>query len=502
MKNFIRLLVTVLVFMIWTTAQSQQSPAPCTSCEELQKVELPDVFNLQSDTVNEGSVYCKLTGTISREINFELLLPHQWNERFVMGGGGGFVGSIQNVARGKVHEGYATVGTDTGHKGPGIKADWAYNNMERQLNYGYLAVHRTAEVAKTLIRLYYCRDPEYSYFIGCSRGGGQAMHEAQRYPDDFDGIVAAAPVISFTATGAEFIQNIQALYPDPQQLNKAVISDDHLALLQEAVLDQCDRLDGVSDRIINDPRDCRFDYTRLPRCTSETDSSPCFSPEQIRAIQTIYAGASDGRLQIYPGFPVGCENEPGAWKNWIVGPEPGIQQYGFPSLHFAFGTELFKYLILNDPDWNYADYDFTNFERDTRYAAAYLDATSLDYTGFRDRGGKIIFTHGWNDPALSAFTTIQHYESVRRKLGKLDDFMRLFLLPGVLHCGGGPGPGHADWLEIVRDWVENGNAPHKVVVTKSKDGEVIMSRPVFPYPSTTRYLGGDPDQESSFEESK
>jgi pimeloyl-ACP methyl ester carboxylesterase len=500
MKSFVLLPVTVLVFTIWTTAQSQQSPAPCMSCEELQKADLPDVFNLQTDTVHEGSVYCKLTGTISREINFELLLPQQWNQRFVMGGGGGFVGSIQNVARSKVHEGYATVGTDTGHKGPGIKADWAHNNMERQLNYGYLAVHRTAEVARALIRLYYCEDPEYSYFIGCSRGGGQAMHEAQRYPDDFDGIVAAAPVISFTATGAEFIQNIQVLYPDPEQLKEAVISENHLALLQEAILDQCDILDGLTDRIINDPRDCHFDYSRLPRCTSEEDTGSCFTQAQIRAIQAIYAGASDGRHQIYPGFPVGCENEPGAWKSWIVGPEPGIQQFNFPSLHFAFGTELFKYLVLNDPDWNYAKYDFANFERDTRYAAAYLDATSVDYSGFRDRGGKIIFTHGWNDPALSAYSTIEHYESVRKNHGQVDDFMRLFLLPGVLHCGGGPGPGDANWLEIVRDWVENGNAPHKVVVTKSKDGEVIMSRPVFPYPSTTRFIGGDPNRESSFVE--
>ncbi|MCB0667088.1 MAG: tannase/feruloyl esterase family alpha/beta hydrolase, partial [Saprospiraceae bacterium] len=190
-------------------AQNRENGA-CKTCQEIVNLMIPDVWNLKAEAVTESTAYCKVTGTISKEINFELLLPEAWNQRFVMGGGGGFVGSVQNSARHKVHEGYATVGTDTGHKGAGIKAEWAYNNMERQINYGYLAVHRTAEVAKYIIKEYYCSAPLYSYFTGCSRGGGQAMHEAQKYPGDFDGIVSAAPVISFTATGAEFIQNCRA----------------------------------------------------------------------------------------------------------------------------------------------------------------------------------------------------------------------------------------------------------------------------------------------------
>lgn len=329
------------------------------------------------------------------------------------------------------------------------------------------------------------------------------MHEAQRFPADFDGIVAAAPVISFTATAAEFIQNIKALYPDPEQLQTAVISREHLELLQASVLEQCDLLDGVSDRIINDPRNCDFNFSQLPRCKEEEISNQCFTSEQIETIKTIYSGISLDDQQIYPGFPLGGENEPGGWFNWIVGPDPGLKQLNFPSLHFAFGTELFKYLIFNDPEWDYAQYDFSNFTRDTRYAAAYLDATSTEYAPFNQEGGKIIFYHGWNDPALSAYTLIDHYEAARKTNADLDDFMRFYLLPGVLHCGGGPGPSQADWLEIVRDWVENGNEPEKVVVTKSADGNTTMSRPVFPYPSTTQYRGeGDPDQESSFEEKR
>ena len=304
MKYMVGLSLIVLAsFSSWVEAQNSDSIQGCISCKELESLDIPDVWNLKSEIVDDGTVYCKLLGTISKEIHFELLLPLNWNQRFVMGGGGGFVGSIQNAAGHKVHEGYATVGTDTGHEGSGIKADWAYNNMERQLNYGYLAVHRTAEVAKNIVTQYYCQAPAYNYFIGCSRGGGQAMHEAQKYAQDFDGIVAAAPVISFTATGAEFIQNSQALFPDPNQLTKATLSPSHVEILQEAVLKQCDLLDGVKDKIINDPRACDFDYSLLPGCVDGEVSDQCFTEAQIEVVKAIYAGAENQDTVFYPGFP-------------------------------------------------------------------------------------------------------------------------------------------------------------------------------------------------------
>ena len=166
-------------------------------------------------TVTQGPSHCKVTGVIGKEINFELLLPLNWNGIYVMGGGGGFVGSVQNMAAGKVKEGYATSGTDTGHKTVGLgSASWALNDMERQVNFGHLAVHRTAEVSKAIIGNYYGNWPKYSYFMGCSRGGGQAMMEAQRYPGDFDGIIAGAPAFDWISIAVEAIQNTQAVYPD------------------------------------------------------------------------------------------------------------------------------------------------------------------------------------------------------------------------------------------------------------------------------------------------
>lgn len=495
------IVIAILLFPTLSVAQTASSDGQeaCLSCAAIKDLRLADVRILEATEETEGSTYCKVVGVISKEINFELLLPKAWNGRFAMGGGGGFVGSVQNSARWSVHQGYATSGTDTGHQGSGIKADWALHQMERQVNFGHLAIHRTAEVSKTIIHHFYCAEPSYSYFFGCSRGGGQAMMEAQRYPEDFDGIVAAAPAFDWPAIGAEFIQNMQNIYPDPDQLDQAVITTGNLKLLEAHVLAQCDELDGVQDNILNDPRDCKLDWSKLPRCAGGKAGEDCFTEQQLAAIKQVYNGVEINGTAVYPGFPPGCENEPGSWFQWIVGPDENLKALNFPSLQYAFGTEMFKYLVFQDPDWDYATYDLTQLTKDTRYAASYLNATSTDYSAFKARGGKLIFTHGWADPALSALATIQHYEAIGKVDPEFMDFTRLFLLPGVLHCGGGPGPDQADWLQLVRDWVENDKAPERVILTKKDGDQVTMSRPVFPYPKKAKYDGkGDPNAASSY----
>lgn len=501
-KTLFSLVVALLFLDTFSLAQiaDNSDKTPCMPCEELENLLLPDVIISQASQLEEPVIHCKILGTIGKEINFELLLPKDWNSRFVMGGGGGFVGSIQNGARSSINQGYATSGTDTGHQGSGIKADWALNNMERQVNFGHLAVHRTAVVSKGIMRQFYCSDPEYSYFIGCSRGGGQAMMEAQRYPEDFDGIVAGAPAFNWPAIGAEFIQNSQIIYPDPTNLDEPVISLANLELLQTKILEQCDAMDGLKDHILNDPRDCNFNFNSLPKCPENSSSDDCFTSHQLEAIKVVYAGVTYQKEEFYPGFPLGGENEPGGWQPWITGPNEGTMKLNFPSLHFAFGTEMFKYLFFQDPDWDYSSYNFSNFLAETRYASSYLDATSTDYSAFKTRGGKMIIYHGWNDPALSAFATIEHYDAAGKEDGEIGEYIRLFLLPGVLHCGGGPGPSQADWIELVRNWVEKGIVPERVILSKTEDGKVSMTRPVFPYPKRAIYDGkGDPDKESSFD---
>lgn len=499
MKRSIYVLLVLLPALQATSvAQEKQSAEICIPCEKLTELRLPDVKITSAVTVAQGSPYCKVKGVIGKEINFEILLPAEWNGNFIMGGGGGFVGSVQNMASGKVNEGYATSGTDTGHKTAGFgSADWALNEMERQVNFGHLAVHRTAEVSKAIIGNYYGKWPKYSYFMGCSRGGGQAMMEAQRYPNDFDGIIAGAPAFDWTSIAVEAIQNTQAVYP--ANLTQPILTKEQIKMLHEAVLKQCDLLDGVKDSIINNPANCKFDFSSLPMCPGNVPGKGCFTTDQVKAIKTIYNGFDIGNGIKYPGFPFGGENEAGGWITWITGPNEMMMKAGYPSMIAYFGIEIFKYLILQDPNWNYLEYKFRGYEKEMRYAAAYLNATSVDYSGFKNRNGKIIFYHGWNDPALSALSTIEHYNSVKAADPSINDYMRLYLLPGVLHCGGGEGPSDADLLAVLRDWVENGKSPGSVVFTKKAIGKVLMSRPVFPYPDEAIYNGeGDPNLESSY----
>jgi len=494
----IKKILFITIFMgsvsIALSGQADSDSSPCIACEQLKELSLPDLTILEAKETAEG--HCRVLGRISKEINFELLLPKSWNHRFLMGGGGGFVGTITNQFRYCVDAGFATVGTDTGHEGPVHLASWALNNMERELNFGRLAVHRTATISKAIIKVYYFSDPIYSYFLGASRGGGQAMVEAQFYPEDFDGIVAFAPAISWPEFGAKFVQNIQKIYPDSKDLNHPVITLDNLKLLQQYVLQQCDGLDGIEDSIINDPEACKFDFSVLPLCRDNKANSNCFTVQQLAAIKTIYSPLISQKDTIYPGFPLGGENELEGWRLWITGSDTTRK---IQCLQYYFGTEIFKYFVFNDPDWDYTKYDFSDYFKETKYASSFLDATQTDYSEFKKRGGKLILVHGWSDPALSAYATINHYKALEQRDEDLRSYVRLFLLPGVLHYEGGPGPDKADWIKFITDWVEKDEAPERVVVSKITNKQIVMTRPVYPFPKKAGYDGtGNPNHESSF----
>lgn len=507
MKRFITILAIVgILFSLIPACKAQklgnEKIHPCISCEQLKDIKLPDVTITKADKLDEESSHCLILGIIGREIKFELLLPDEWNNRFIMGGGGGFAGSIMNPARSYVHKGYATAGTDTGHEGKQLEGEWALYNMERQLNFGHLAIHRTAEVSKAIIDHYYGNYPRYSYFIGCSRGGGQGMMEAQRYPDDFDGIVAGAPAFNWVGFATEFIQNTQAIYPSGLN-DDPVISEEHVRILHNEILKQCDTIDGVKDGIINNPTKCNFNFNLLPKCSGDISGKDCFTKQQIRAIKTIYDGVKMKCGISYPGFPFGGENKAWGWRPWITGPSPGSRIFGYPSGQAAFGIQIYKYLILQDPDWNYLSYDFTGYEKEIKYARAYLDATSTDYTEFKDHNGKIIIWHGWSDPAVSALATIEHYKGVQENHADIKDFMRLFLLPGVLHCGNGDGPDQVEWIKPIRDWVEKNNPPNRIIAKKIIKNKEVISRPIFPYPKEAIYNGsGNPDIENNWIQNK
>ncbi len=434
--------------------------------------------------------YCHVEAIIDAETHIEALLPDDWNGRFLMGGGGGYVGAVDNQFASTVHEGYATVGTDAGHSGLSISARWALHNDQRIADFAHRAVHRTAEVTKLLIAAYYGRAPEHSYFIGCSNGGREALIEAQRYPADFDGIVAIAPAYNFLAITTTFIRNLQAQYPTGDT-SAPVVTSAVLKLLAGKVIESCDAVDGARDGTIENPETCAFTLASLPACANDTASDSCVTRAQRAALSTFTAPLAAGTLR-YPGQPFGDEADPDGWGAWITGPVPDMLAATgrtVPTVQAAFGTEFFKYFIYGDSAWRYVGYDLARAARDGAKVDAIVSATNPDLSAFRARGGKLLLAHGWSDPALNARSTITYFKAVQARTPRASSFTRLFMMPGVLHCAGGSGCDEADWATTIRRWVEAGEAPSRIVARKQRGTQVLRTHPLCAYPRTARYNG-------------
>lgn len=499
------------------TEQSRIQDATLPVCAKESLPTLPDVTINSVTQESAPAPHCKVAGVIGPEIHFELLLPEKWNGKFVMGGGGGFVGLVINSALsyGPLQAGYATVGTDTGHKGHPLDASWALNNLERLVNFGHLSVHRTAVTAKALTKAYYQKDISNNYFVGCSRGGGQALMEAQRYPEDFDGIVAGAPARDWTmGLGAGTTQINQKMYPDPNNLQQAVIGPKEQELIESSYLEMCDELDGIKDGILNDPMSCKFDVATLLCNGAKTDS--CLSKEQLAAVKTVYEGPKDAQgNKMYSGFAFGGENSAGGWPRWLTGGlkfQTGLDEFQdgidlgdtvapvAPSAHFAFGNGVMKYFVYNDPDWSYKNYNFENFRKDAELAANTLNASNPDLSAFRKRGGKLLMFTGWSDSAITPLGTIAYYEEVLEHDKTAADDTRLFMMPGVEHCSRGPGPSFTNYLDEIDKWVESGKAPEQTpAYWLDEKFQPNGSRLICAYPKVAKYDGkGDTRDVSSF----
>ena len=477
---------------------------------------LPDVRIKSTTSENNPVPLCKVTGVIGTETNFELLLPDDWNGKFVMGGGGGFVGSVINTALGYgvLHNGYATVGTDTGHRGNPIDASWALNNLERVVSFGHQAVHRTAVTAKALIANYYGVDISRSLFFGCSRGGGQALMEAQRYPEDFDGIVAGAPAYNWTVElGGRNTWINQVMYPNPDDLSAATITPKIQHFLGNAVMQQCDSLDGIEDGILSNPMDCVLNLDEFA-CRGEV-SDNCLDSTQMEALSRIYKGLVIDGEPVFPGYPPGGKVGEGGWTRWFTGgleidvdsefqagvtSDPEFPDPVTPNAHFAFGNGVMKYLVFHDPDWDYSTYDFSTFYSDVAAVSATLDATDPDLGAFRERGGKLLMFNGWRDMALSPYGTIQYFEQVLEKDASAADDVRLIMVPGMDHCIGGPGPSWINWVDEIDQWLETGQAPNQLTTYWiNEQMQPEGSRLACAYPSVLMYDGtGDTRDSSSF----
>ena len=404
------------------------------------------------------------------------------------------------------------MGTDTGHRGHPIDASWALNNLERVVSFGHQAVHRTAVTAKALTTDYYGDDISRSLFFGCSRGGGQALMEAQRYPADFDGIVAGAPAYSWTEElGGRNTYINQAMYPDPNDLSVATITPEAQAFMGRAVMEQCDLLDGIEDGILNNPLECDVDVAEFACQDGETNA--CLTPAQLEALRRVYDGLTIDGEQVVPGFAPGAKSGEGGWTRWITGGLEGSGTGEFqrgveseypapetPSVHFAFGNGVMKYFVFHDPDWDYSTCDFSTFHSDVAAVAPTLDATDPDLDAFRERGGKLLLFNGWRDMALTPLGTIAYYDEVIERDASAAGDVRLILVPGMDHCIGGPGPSFVDWIDEIDRWVETGQAPEQVTTYwLDAQAQPSGSRLACAYPKVLEYDGtGDPRDASSF----
>ena len=476
---------------------------PAIRCSDLYSLTGSD-FTIESAVAvpAEGDTpeFCRVMGQILPEIRFEVALPSSWNRRFMMTGNGGYAGdTLESPQRVRLRtialrRGFAAAVTNTGHDSRDEPLATFAVNRQKLLDYAFRSLHVTAEAGKRITEAYYGVKPSRSYFQGCSTGGRQALILAQRFPQDFDGIVAGAPVLNFSHTMAGFAYREQALSQGPVPYAK-------LATLADRIYAQCDEKDGLKDGLIDDPRRCGFRASEhLPRCAAGTDDSQCFTPAQVGALEKVYSDIHVGGKRFFPGWPVGAEvagaDGKSGWDQWI------IRQNGDKTTAYLFAESFFRYMAFprKEQAIELSAFDIEKVVPQLVWIHSVLDATDPDLTSFRDRKGKMLMYFGWADQSLNAQMGIEYYESVLQKMGaNTPEYFRLFMQPGVFHCGGGPGPGSFEPLLEVVNWVERSQAPDRITAAQIVDGKAVRTRPLCPWPQTAKYTGtGSVDTAENF----
>lgn len=440
-------------------------------------------------------VTVKLKAEQDSEITAEYWLPMRWNNKLLGIGGGGFNGGLSGASLmllPSLKKGYLGMATDAGHDEVD-SAKFAYESESQYLDYAYRANHVATQFAKKLAAAYYDKPVEKSYFHGCSNGGRDALMLAKRFPDDYDGIIAGAPAAGWSKMMALFAWNAQAVASAPDL-------EDKLAVVQSAVLDKCDALDGIRDQRLENPSDCSFDPAEI-QCGSDKGSD-CLTAVEVDALRKIYSGPKlkDG-TSVYAGMPVGGEALDSNWTLWITGNS---------SMQSMFAKEAFRWLVYEDENWDIEAFNIdSDYLKARELVAPVMDSDDPDLRAFLGGGGKLLLYHGWNDAAIPAGATVEYYESLRKVSGRLaDDNARLFMLPGVKHCGGGVGPTDYDFIEAMEQWEQSGSAPTRIIATEydppavfgpAVGAKVVRTRPLCPWPETAHYSGsGSMDAESSF----
>ena len=416
------------------------------------------------------------------EIGIEVWLPAEgWNGKLQGVGNGGWAGSFSYSAMaGALGDGYAVASTDTGHKGG--SPDFVQEHPDKLVDFAHRAVHEMTVTAKAVTDAFYGRPHERAYFAGCSTGGRQALTEAQRYPDDYDGIVSGAPAYSPTR-----VQGMQVWTAAVSNRNaEARLDRDDFAVINRAAIAACDLGDGVGDGVIENPAECRFDPATL--ACDAGGGGACLSEAQIETVRLIYAGPtrSDGS-SIFPGLAPGSET---GWTT-LSGPAP-----------LSIALETYNLLVYDDPEWDWLAFDAeTDIDTAVARIGPLMDAADPNLGTFVGRGGKLLLYHGWSDPGIPPGGTIRYYDAVRETLGAeaSDSAVRLFMVPGMGHCAGGTGTDSFDAIAALDRWLQTGVAPGRIEAERIEGGERVRSRPLCAYPAVARHDGeGSTDETSSF----
>jgi feruloyl esterase len=495
-------------------------PSFANSCEALATLHLPHTTITKAEVLTGGTFtpasgkpladlppFCRVTAAVKpsgdSDIVVEIWMPvSHWNDRMEGTGNGGFAGKISYGALAEgLRLGYAVANTDMGMATPSnATAGIFVNRPERWTDWGYRATHEMTLVTKQVVRAYYARDAKRAYFVGCSTGGEQALMESQRFPDDYDGIVGGAAANNRTGVHVGILWNFAVHERTPESYLPAAAR----STLSQAVVNACDALDGVKDGVIADPTRCHFDPASL-QCKGP-DRENCLTESQVETAKQLYSGPVNPRTgqSLYPGLPRGSEF---GWDG--LDPTPG----GTGTAPYA---PIFQWVFGSNWDWRSFDFDH-QFSTFNQSLAGIVNATSPDIDTFRAHGHKLLMYHGWSDWLVAPDESINYYNAVLTRdresrsseqpsgapLEPIDNSFRLFMVPGMAHCAGGPGATHFDALGAVVDWVEHGIAPDKIIAGKLPPSEsgaaASLQRPLCPYPRIAQYQGsGSVNDASSF----
>jgi feruloyl esterase len=509
--------------------------ANATTCQSLINLSLPNTTITLAQSYTAGETVsgtttapldlCRVAGTVKpgaeSNVHFEVWIPtgNNWNGKYQQIGNGGFAGSISlsGIAN-AVSRGYATAATDDGTSGPPSGAPTFIGNHDVLLDYGYRAIKATTDDSKAVIEALTGDGPRYSYFVGCSDGGREALKEAQMFPDDFNGIIVGSPVNDQVGEfGSSYLYDMQATLNGPQTdgVPDAYIPSDKFALLSAPALAACLGKDGgvKTDAFLSDPRGCLFDPI-VAQCRRGQDPGTCLTTAQVQAARKIYFGPHNLRGQmLFPGYEPGGESASGDWDSWISGTSPSApgSQY---TLGFGFGCDLMKGMTT----CNYLGINVDAQDAIARRTLQpILSSVNPDLSAFRRHGGKLIQYAGWADTAIAPENGLNYYRAVQRKIGDPHNFYRVFMVPGMAHCSGGAGPNafgngtsngpvidsDHDVLKALEKWVEQGPAPRQIIATHYVNNTaaqgIQFQRPLCPYPERGEYAGhGDPNNAASF----